>query len=571
MKAVAILPILALAPLAWLSAMADLVDTVSSIPASLSRTEAQDLVFFHDARPIFLRLHIQIDGRQFQTSWSVYLDKLFDFLDANGDGVLTNNELAHAPSPQQLLQQLRGIVAVDPDAAPPFNEVDTAPVDGRATREELKSYYRRSGVGALQLQLGQRLGREDTLSDALFRLLDRNQDGKLSKDELTAAASVLRPLDLDNDEMITVAELLNHRQASGFIFRTLLSSETAPSPIVLLQHGDSPQQLIHRLLKHYDKDHDNKLSREEIGLEKEAFDRLDCNHDGALDATELAAWPNGEPNVELILDCSTKPAKQPITVVKCQDGKTRPLTSALQTTRYGTVLLRLADTQIEFQVNGDNGSPARLAASREEMLEKFKALVDQNGYLDSKEVYQEPFEFVALLRLADRNGDGRVSEKEFREYLDLQEKAVLHGMVLTVADRGRTLFEFLDADHDGRLGLRELQSAWLRLRPWDRNGTGCITRADVPRQVLFTLSQGRAGGAPKIAAAPGYGPAHRSVDPSRGPLWFRKMDRNRDGEVSRREFLGTDEQFRQLDTDWDGFISVEEAEAADRRFRTRDR
>ena len=52
-----------------------------------------------------------------------------------------------------------------------------------------------------------------------------------------------------------------------------------------------------------------------------------------------------------------------------------------------------------------------------------------------------------------------------------------------------------------------------------------------------------------------------------GPMWFRKMDRNRDGDVSRREFLGSDELFKKIDLDGDGLISVEEAEKADALFR----
>ena len=40
------------------------------------------------------------------------------------------------------------------------------------------------------------------------------------------------------------------------------------------------------------------------------------------------------------------------------------------------------------------------------------------------------------------------------------------------------------------------------------------------------------------------------------------MDRNRDGDVSRREFLGPRDQFDRLDRDNDGLIDADEARAA---------
>ena len=51
--------------------------------------------------------------------------------------------------------------------------------------------------------------------------------------------------------------------------------------------------------------------------------------------------------------------------------------------------------------------------------------------------------------------------------------------------------------------------------------------------------------------------------PAAGPAWFRRMDRNRDGGVSRREFLGTREQFERLDqATATALVSPVEADAA---------
>jgi len=56
----------------------------------------------------------------------------------------------------------------------------------------------------------------------------------------------------------------------------------------------------------------------------------------------------------------------------------------------------------------------------------------------------------------------------------------------------------------------------------------------------------------------------RAAERYSGPAWFRKMDANRDGDVSRREYLGPPETFSRLDRDGNGLISVDEATGIDR-------
>src|SRR5207244_11276126 len=85
-------------------------------------------------------------------------------------------------------------------------------------------YYRRNGGGPVHIQTGpvqqqayfvdvygmnQNQGNlADQLNDALFALLDTNKDGKLSREELAAAEKILLTVDTDEDEMVTVEELL---------------------------------------------------------------------------------------------------------------------------------------------------------------------------------------------------------------------------------------------------------------------------------------------------------------------------------------------------------------------------
>jgi hypothetical protein len=187
-------------------------------------------------------------------------------------------------------------------------------------------------------------------------------------------------------------------------------------------------------------------------------------------------------------------------------------------------------------------------------------MLDRNndGVLNHQEIFQPPFRYVPYLRLADRDHDDKLSRKEVEEYMGLQRRLYTRLTTVTLVERGNVLFELLDTDHDMRLSAREIRNAWQRVAPWADEKAGTLSRERFPQQYQVILSHGALD---PPDGDPGKGRIVRPLDRLRGPTWFRKMDRNADGDVSRPEFLGTAEQFRQLDRDGDGLIDADEAAA----------
>ncbi|MGH7224546.1 MAG: EF-hand domain-containing protein, partial [Gemmataceae bacterium] len=514
--------------------------------------DAQDLVLFLESRPYLIRLHLQVNGRSFRGNWDESVAHLFRYLDVDGDGVLSKKEAVLAPSKTQWVQLMTGTV-VEPDAAPEFTELAGSATATKATRRHFSFYYRNSGAGALQIEWGWRPPGQDRLSNTLFQQLDKDKDGRLSRGELLAARHTLRVLDANGDDLIQAPELPSAGYYPSFNFRSTTDEQPVPAnfPFAIVQAEAPAATLAVALLKRYDRDKDGKCSRSEYQVEKAAFDRLDTNHDGRLDAEELAGWRKLPPELEFLVSLE-QGARKDILLLPEADGKPNRLTALLPPSRDGAVRIPLAKKQLEV------ARYARRAKVRQELLKQFDNLAGKDGVLAEKRIYQPPFTFVALLRLADRNGDNRLSHKELANYLDVQEKFLFRTSYLSVVDRGASLFEFLDADHDGRLSPRELGTAWKRLSVWDRDNSGRIARQQVPRQFQLVLSYGQSR-ANASNFAPRFADLPLIRDPSRGPLWFRKMDRNRDGDVSQIEFLGTRAQFRRIDADGDGLIDVSEA------------
>jgi Ca2+-binding EF-hand superfamily protein len=546
--------------------------------------EVQDILFLGDNRPMRLRLHVRIDGKAFEAQWNAYMSRIFDFCDINSDGALTKEEAAKAPSASFLQSHLSGAIGFfGSDSTIPWTELDVNPTDGKVTLEKLKAYYRRVGFGPMQIQGAPGEGASQALTDALFNALDANHDGKLSMEEIENAAKALARFDFDEDEMISAEELVPTINGFGFGFvrRTQPTPASESLSFVVLTPGESPLKATAQLIRKYDKDKNGKLSRAESGFDEATFARLDTNKDGQLDSHELLKWFAEPADLKLLAQLGRIAKSEPSRLLKPivdagrtmgstsnaplevfnPDKRTMALTESLHKRGNGNLLLAMDNALIELQREEGPGTRPNYEGVRQFYLQQFRSAAGDKKVLEKKDAMSNQF-FQGLFSLIDRNNDDKITEDELKAFFDVHAKGASAFVTLSQGDHGRGLFELLDTDRDNRLSPRELKNAWKTLAPWDTDGDGCIARSEVPRQFQLTLSQGRPVVNARFAESANRGAP--TVNKARsGPLWFRKMDRNADGLVSRNEFLGSDEDFDKIDTDHDGFIDEKEAEAAD--------
>jgi Ca2+-binding EF-hand superfamily protein len=200
-----------------------------------------------------------------------------------------------------------------------------------------------------------------------------------------------------------------------------------------------------------------------------------------------------------------------------------------------------------------------VGSAREFIVAQLKAALGERVALTKADLEQDPAlsALLELFRYADRNGDDRLSLGELEDYFKLVERGMRALVWIKVMDHGQNPFYFLDSDGDGRLSYRELA------RASDLMSNDTAEAAGLPRQLRLSFggpSVKSWGGVPIPAV--GKRPPTVVADTSLAPRWFQVMDRNGDGVISPREFVGPPEVFRKLDADGDGVISPEEARRA---------
>ncbi len=345
-----------------------------------------------------------------------------------------------------------------------------------------------------------------------------------------------------------------------------------------------------RFFEAYDKDHDGKVTPEELGVDPEIFRVLDKNGDGVVTPEDLGppagfhprrppeggrdagpGRPEGMPGPGALPRPNGAPGPDG---PRGPDGTTGPGGPNGPRLPEG----RGPDPRLErlhaLDVNGDG------KVSREEFPgpdEAFQRL-DRNhdGVLDEKDLLGPDGErgpdnrgaagrdggpgarmrerMREQLHAMDKDGDGRVSKEEYTGRIPFERLDRNGDGFLDPADappeggprgeRGRgdpeARFQELDVNHDGSLDATELKRPEV-LRRLDRDNDGLVSKEEFLRAAA-ELRGGRRGG-------------ERGARPGLSEEAFRRFDADKDGKVTREEFPGSDERFDELDTNHDGVLT----------------
>ena len=136
-------------------------------------------------------------------------------------------------------------------------------------------------------------------------------------------------------------------------------------------------------------------------------------------------------------------------------------------------------------------------------------------------------------------------------------------ILLQIAQQGPSLFQMLGTNLDRRLSLREFGSTFPTVKSLDANANGRIADTELSGSyhLVFELPPSPlAGLAPWPAAAQSTDAVIPGDNRLHGPRWVVRMDRNRDGDVLAREFLGPIELLACADRHRDSLIEPDEAE-----------
>lgn len=530
--------------------------------------EIQDLLFHSPKSPILIRLRIRIDGQGIHQLRREHAQQLLKLLDADKDGRLSSTEAAAIPPPAALVSPGEmPVVALKP------TPVD-ADQDGDVTADELAAHLRVAAGAALNVVTA--VQRPQTAAIELFKRLDRNEDDVLSPQELELAETRLRKMDVNDDERVQSDEIQPRIQVFSQQ-QPQSDDERAAAALALLDElppEGGEERAARKLLQHYDKLardpktrrflHDRHLTVEELGREPEYVAPYDANGDSRLSATELTEMlRHPTPDFEFRIDGS-RAGESRFTVLKRPEHNRWQDEFDLRDADDGRVELHLAG--VAFSCSS-SFTQTETDYERQYRDRFSNADGDKNDYLGPQEFNRLGVSSDLFSRV-DTDRNQMVFVDELTAYVRVQSIMDRSRVAMTAANNSQSLFDHVDRTSDQVLDDEELAGLAQRIREWDHDGDGSLASREFASSHRMVFSTGNRdplqnGGAIQVDFISNVMRGPRNpADDEISVRWFTRMDRNQDGRVSQREFLGKVETFAELDRDRDGYLARNEAVAA---------
>ncbi|QDT88880.1 EF hand [Gimesia algae] len=524
-------------------------------PVAANQQSAQRIILLAPSAPVILEINLLVDQADFRSISNDYIDRMFASLDRDEDGVLDLKELQSIPA--------FGIQRYDKGTLQArLKRLDTDPVDQRLSLKEFSTYLH-SGQGSAFRIAGVPSRSSQVIE--LFRKLDQDQNGTLSDAELKASPQTLFLFDRDEDEVLNLAELRPFDSGqSNTASQSPIRQTKVETPFLRLDHDRSVNKAIDEILKKYIEHTNPAKDAIAVGCfqqdrqNTEYLQEADRNTDGFLNREELFDYLQN-PSADVQLQIAI-PRKQTF----------RPQLKFLnKTTNRVNEVQVVSSSKIEFHIDGlllelRVKSTRHLLADNVRFYQTRFRVVDgdKNGYLTEPEFMQLNLPGIEYQKV-DKNKDEMLFVEELTDFLIKDTAEVQNQVVMNVTNDGKSLFEILDTDLDRRLSPRELRNSMQRVKEYDGNRDQALDHSELKGHFKITFELGKPElfvFAPRTAAMSMQQNMSipRTAD---GPRWFQRMDRNRDGDLSPREFLFDQALFKEYDTDQDQLISPAEAAA----------
>lgn len=521
----------------------------------------EKLLLMTTAGPLRVDARVWIEGEPHPLAMQTLLDQVLSQPEVGEEEGSSETPAQNAVTWEQLLDRpaikggLYGNLAYDNDAdrTQILNRYD-ANRNGKVDPPELVRFLTRNRASGRTFSIRPTAyaGDRQRENSPLWQWLDRNGDGRLDPDELAGVADRLRVADLNDDQLVT-AEELQQAMASTPVMPGMAEPDPrrfqgSPAAYLLEEDTDWHYLLdgVERLYRYGGPASWSLLG----GPQQLAALNPPVAAEAQVRGKEMSRI--AEIPAEFHLELRLGEEGQAMEVSLGENATSqweiaREGAEWIFTSDHGTVVFRVRDL------------PSGSVSERD--IEQLMAMADTdgNGYLTEEEFQAAPgiigqISFAA----ADLDGNEQLYPDEIRAALEAQrsvERAQVRIQSLGGID---PLFWRIDENRDGRLSAREIAGASERLSGWVTRADQSLQVEQIPGVVVFEIYRGEDDPPQEPLRLVEQSDLTSSEEGDR-PAWHKAMDSNNDGDVSRREFLGTDAQFQSLDRDSDGLISVEES------------